>query len=310
MGRPKVGTNIPASILLLLAKLPGGIKDSIYAIAGKLHVGRALLRRYEQVAIDPFVDVFLISFPKCGRTWLSLMLGKVFTLRYELRETQLLELHRLARSYPDVPRIKVTHDDNPFWKIPSELEQSKQKYQDRKVILLIRDPRDVIVSSYFQKARRMRRYEGDLSSYIREERGGLDTLVRWYNIWADSRHLPSNLLLVRYEDMHQDAEAQLRRVLEFLNLDHIPSELVREAVQYASFDNMRRLELQNGQRSFRLRPKKLGDPESFKTRKGKVGGYLEYLSDEDVEFVNCKLGELSDFYSEYKMSQASQYVGT
>ncbi len=28
------------------------------------------------------------------------------------------------------------------------------------------------------------------------------------------------------------------------------------------------------------------DPESFKTRRGKVGGYREYLSQEDVAFID------------------------
>jgi alcohol sulfotransferase len=34
---------------------------------------------------------------------------------------------------------------------------------------------------------------------------------------------------------------------------------------------------------------KAGDPESFKTRKGKVGGYREYLCDADVDWVNARI---------------------
>jgi hypothetical protein len=42
----------------------------------------------------------------------------------------------------------------------------------------------------------------------------------------------------------------------------------------------------------RLVPKDPGDPESFKVRKGVVGGYLEYLSAEDAAFLEERVAAL------------------
>jgi hypothetical protein len=40
-----------------------------------------------------------------------------------------------------------------------------------------------------------------------------------------------------------------------------------------------------------------GDPESFKTRRGKIGGYVDYLSADDVAWLNRRIdAELDPFY--------------
>ena len=44
---------------------------------------------------------------------------------------------------------------------------------------------------------------------------------------------------------------------------------------------------------------KAGDAESFKTRKGKIGGYAEYLSPEDVEWLNRRIDTELDPYFGY-----------
>ena len=45
------------------------------------------------------------------------------------------------------------------------------------------------------------------------------------------------------------------------------------------------------------------DPNSFKTRKGKVEGHKEYLSQEDIRLIDQYLAEnLDDLYAQYKRS--------
>ncbi len=104
--------------------------------------------------------------------------------------------------------------------------------------------------------------------------------------------------IVRYEDMHGDATKQLRRVLDFIGLPEIAENTIQEAVKYAHFENMRIMELNDIFQSKRLKPLDKNDPESYKTRLGKVGGYLNYLNQADIAYLNQKLTELSDFYKE------------
>lgn len=258
-------------------------------------------------------DFFLLSYPKCGRTWLTLQIGRAIEQHFGLESPDLLKLSAMTEGRADLPQIRVTHDSAPHRKRPHELPALKKKFAGRKVIFMVRDPRDVIVSYYFHKTRRekprtfwffqRRRREthgpftGTISEFLRFDIGGFDTLLRYYNLWAESRSLTADFLLVRYEDMHEDAERELRRVLDFLGLAEITDDEAREAVAFAAFDNMRKMEASEGTGSYKLKPADPSDDESFKVRKGKVGGYVDYLSDDDIAYLNRRMGEtLSDIY--------------
>lgn len=255
-------------------------------------------------------DVYIISYPKCGRTWLRLMIGRAICQHFELPENEdLLFLRWQTKPHPQLPMITVVHEDRPMLKSPEELQPSKNKFRDKKVIFLARDPRDVIVSSYFEMKKRgnmfgdnpyearSQVYRGELSEFIERRQGGFDTILRYYNIWAENRQIPAGFLLVRYEDMKQDPSRELRRVLDFLGLQWIGAETLSEAVEFAAFENMRKMEAAGNFQSGMLNPAEKTDKESYKTRKGQVGGYKSYLSEEEVERLNRKIRDgLSSYY--------------
>ena len=62
----------------------------------------------------------------------------------------------------------------------------------------------------------------------------------------------------------------------------ILSELFGEAVDFAAFDNLKELERTNFFANSRLTPVDPDDPNSFKVRRGKVGGYIDYFDSEQV----------------------------
>jgi hypothetical protein len=252
----------------------------------------------------------MISYPKCGRTWLRLMVGRTITTHFNLPdEEETLFLRWKRKPHPRVPSITVIHEDRPMLKAPHELEQTKARYKDKRVIFLVRDPRDVIVSSYFEMNKRGHIhgynpyesrepvFEGNLSEFIQRPEGGFDTILAYYNIWANNRHIPKGFLLVRYENIKTNPQRELRRVLDFLGLQDIPNETIAEAVEYASFDNMRRMEREGKFHTNILKPADRADQESYKTREGKVSGYLNYLSDDEIVLLNQKMqNELSEIY--------------
>jgi hypothetical protein len=243
-------------------------------------------RRWNRMA-----DVLVLSFPSSGRTWLQLMIARALSRHLGIQGELNLHPHVLVRDCPGVPRIKFKHDDNPHLKLPSELVTRKSEYRDRKVVLLTRDIRDLVVSAFFQLSRREKRFGGDLHEFLRCPRGSVDTMIRFYNMWADSRDVPRAFLKVRYEDLHADAAGQLRRVFDFAGLGSVPDETLQEAAEFARFENMRRMEAADAMVTHRLRPADPTDKESFKTRRGKVGGYTDYLSPEEVEWLNRRLRE-------------------
>jgi hypothetical protein len=249
-------------------------------------------------------DVYLISYPKCGRTWLRLMVGHAIASHYNLPlEEDILFLRWKTKPDPKLPMITVIHEDRPMLKTAEELEKSKARYQKNRVIFLARDPRDVIVSSYFEMSKRghifgvnpyedrQPVFEGSLSEFIQRKRGGFDTIIAYYNIWAENRHIPEEFLLIRYEDIKENAALQLRHTLDFLDMQAVSDETIEEAVQYASFDNMRKMEQRGQFQSNILKPADSKDQNSYKTRRGMVKGYINYLNEDEIASLNRKIRE-------------------
>jgi hypothetical protein len=197
-------------------------------------------------------DCYVISHPKCGRTWLMVMLAKASA----------------GKQYS---------------------ERNYHLYRKKRVIFLIRDPRDVLVSHYWHLTLRKRQFHDSLSDFVKHPWWGIDRVIAFMEGWYEHRHVPVDFLLVRYEDLQQDAAAQLRRVLTFVNLPDISDETVRTAVDYASFENMRRMSLNELADNPRFATPDRDAPESFKVRKGEVGGYTDYLSTADMEYIEERM---------------------
>lgn len=93
--------------------------------------------------------VYFISFPKCGRTWVRMMLAKLLQKKYVDYDTPLLNIVEPKFRRPGFPGIKWVHDDSAHWKKPDELNKSKLNYKYKKVIFMVSDPMDVVVSLFF-----------------------------------------------------------------------------------------------------------------------------------------------------------------
>ena len=107
-------------------------------------------------------------------------------------------------------------------------------------------------------------------------------MLRFYDAWADQLEAPGAVLVVRYEDLHARPDAELRRVLAFVGIDDVAPEIVADAVEFGSFDHMRQLEENEAFASEKLRPGRQGDHDTYKTRRGTVGGHRDELTVEQI----------------------------
>jgi alcohol sulfotransferase len=66
---------------------------------------------------------------------------------------------------------------------------------------------------------------------------------------------------------------------------------VSDAVEYARFDNMRRLEeeLQVSASGRRLVPGERGKSDSYKVRRAKVGGWRDYFDEEEIAALDARV---------------------
>ncbi|MHC5111973.1 MAG: sulfotransferase domain-containing protein [Planctomycetota bacterium] len=231
---------------------------------------------------------FVVSFPKTGRTWLRVMLGRVLVDAYGIPEDRMLSTYKATRAAAVGP-VMFSHggdfhllDDGPF----DRLTIDERVFHPKRILYLIRDVRDTLVSFYFQQAKREKVFEGDISAFLRDERFGAPKLVRFYTMWYEQRRHMQSFKVIRYEDMHAAPVETLADALGFLELDRAGEDVVRRAVDFASFDNMKSMESQGRFARKMMQPGDPGDAESFKVRKGKVGGYVEYLGDEDLAYID------------------------
>ena len=250
-------------------------------------------------------DTYLLSYPKCGRTWVRLILA-TYALRGEQGDP--LDVAEISHEKDGLSTIEISHDDYPHWKPSSQITDEKSAYQDKRIIFLTRDPRDVMVSYYFQYTLRGDKdragnaaFNGDLAAFMRQDIGGLKSLVRYYNVWAANRDEPASFMLITYEDLHKDVRASLREIVDFMGWPDYGPDVLDQAVAAGSFDNMRRLEADDTLGNVRLRPPADGNPEGFKVRRGVVGGFRDYLADEDIAWMENYLdSELDDYFGRYK----------
>lgn len=240
-----------------------------------------ILSRFD--AVEP--DFCIVSYPKCGRTWLRVMLQKYLELvgpsLQHFNDKSLLSIsgNKIA---------KFEHDQSNWVPAPLRIEQlsfNTYKYSHKKVVFLVRDPRDVLVSSWYHLRYRERIYKEDLSAFIRDDLVGIHKVVAFMNMWVENSHVPDEFFLLTYEQMHSEPIASFRKSLEFMGIN-VELEALQTAVEESSFDKMKRMESKGILKEPWMKPGSKNLRNSMKIRKGKVGSFHEELSEEDIRFLN------------------------
>jgi hypothetical protein len=245
-------------------------------------------------------DAIVVSIPKSGRTWVRAFLcayyckraGKPFTLKPD------------KHAMPGMPRIVYSHDlfeqrtKADLWgRVRGKYLVPASEIRRAKIILLARDPRDAFVSHYVQLVRRSADTPNELrqkslSDLLRDEAFGIRAIVETMNRWLKEFGRRKNFLLVTYEALRAEPEKTFRTLLAALGEATPDPDAFAHALAFSDFENMKKLEAAGAFDSKILRPGDVTDPESFKVRRGKIGGYREYLSDEDQRFAAEVLTDL------------------
>lgn len=276
----------------------------------KIRVDRWLRGREEYRKLK-LADCVIVSFGKSGRTWLRVMLSRLYQVKHGLGERHLIGFDNLHRKNAAIPSLFFTHDN--YIKDYTGNRDSKADFYDKKVVLLVRNPLDVAVSQFFQWKYRMRPGKKALNEYpehgsdvdiydfVMSPASGLPKIIDYLNLWAKEQNKIKELLIVHYEDMRANTADVLARIADFLDTPGSP-EQVDEAVRFASVENMRNMETK---RTFWLSGSRMvardrSNPNSYKVRKAKVGGYRDYFDDAQIEAMNRMVAERLDSLFAYK----------
>jgi hypothetical protein len=246
-------------------------------------------------------DWLLVSWGKSGRTWLRVMLSRFYEKHFGLPRHEMLDFDNLHRLNSGIPKVFFTHG-NYLRDYTGHGYDTKIDFRGKKIVLLVRDPRDVAVSQYFQWNFRMRPNKKVLNDYpphgqemtvyqfmlYREQ--GLPQVIRYFNGWLTGIREPAGVLVVRYEDMRRDPAGVLQEILEFTGTPGSAEE-IGDAVEFAAYDNLKKMEQEQSfsfwRAGWRLLPGDKSNPDSYKVRRGKVGGYRDYFSDSELKQIDA-----------------------
>jgi len=106
------------------------------------------------------------------------------------------------------------------------------------------------------------------------------------NAWLTEFVSRPDCIVVRYEDLHATPNEQFRRVLAALGETDPKARDFESALEFSRFGNMRKMEASLGYDRQLLQPGDVNDPESYKVRRGKIGGYVDYLDPKDIEYAD------------------------
>ncbi len=240
-------------------------------------------------------DVIILSFPKCGRTWHRILLGRYLAGITGSDIKNLIDLDRLCEA-AGAKRVHYSHNAaSPTHRVPAShaLVGSPLEWAGKDVIVLVRDPRDTMVSMYFHMKFREKKFDGSISEFLRSEDVGVAKMTAAWKRWHENRHLAKNFIVQSYEEMHRDPKRILKDILRMLGLTKTDEKIMDEAIEFASFGNLREMESTNFFKSDALNNES-GDPRAAKVRTGKVGGYKEKLSPEDIAYIETAVREIGD----------------
>jgi hypothetical protein len=236
-------------------------------------------------------DALVVSIPKSGRTWVRTFLCAYFCAR----DGHAFSLE--PEKYGRIPRVIFSHDrfeqrtKADFWdRLRGKYLIPANQLKSVPVILLARDPRDAFVSHYVQLVRRTpetsdalkQKSAGDL---LRDRNFGLRSIVETMNGWLREFSPRPHFSLARYESLHAAPEKNFRQLLAAVGEPWPDDAALAHALAFSEFGNMKKLEAAGAFASKILRPGDARDPESFKVRRGKVGGYVDYLEGSDMDYV-------------------------
>lgn len=201
------------------------VEDGVDVGYGLLRIRRASHRRMS--------SHWFISFPKSGRTWTKTIVENYLCRLHGLPDFTFEEFLPWVRvgSARKIPRIEFMH---PYCTEtdPAVTDRLMERIAGKKVIVLVRDPREVVFTYYFRLSKRFkdpRVRSMSLSDFIRHPSFGIGRIVDFTNTWYGAGDRFRDFLFLRLEDIKARPEEKIPGLLEFLGIP-VNLEVLREVI--------------------------------------------------------------------------------
>ncbi|MDJ0535701.1 MAG: sulfotransferase domain-containing protein [Xenococcaceae cyanobacterium MO_207.B15] len=248
--------------------------------------------------------IIVCGYPKSGNTWLTRLTAEILGCSV---------VGFWCEPFNKEEAIEGRERDSNYqcFKAHHNIDQMNHTFAyyangSEKIIYIVRDPRDVVVSASYYFSLKKPRYKRiynfmslvpyGLSAYYKlfhTQKYKLDTLTRillkganqgqfWLRVpWKDHvmGYLKSSSLLIRYEDLRAEPISEAKRICEYLNIERSEKKLM-ESIYNQSFEKKKKMFLDSSQLK----------NASF-LRKGTSGEWNKMLSAENIKMINEELGD-------------------
>ncbi|MCA0433865.1 MAG: sulfotransferase domain-containing protein [Proteobacteria bacterium] len=248
-------------------------------------------------------DVIVVSYPKSGRTWHRLALGAYVAKLSGLELSKALDTRKLTAK-AGLPVVTYSHNGANFLDNVGPAHPfvaSRLLWMNKRVVLLLRDPRDVLVSSYHHATERSRTFSGSLSAFVRNPATGIDKIMVALHAWKNNMNSASDVLIQSYESMHKDHQSALEDAVRFCGFGQPDSTIIDQCVEMSTFGRMQKFEEESffDHGSMKGRKNLSGSKAGAKVREGRIGGYAGQMAAEDIAYVNERMKHLGNPFPDY-----------
>ena len=225
-----------------------------------------------------FKNIFLVSYPKSGNTWIRAIIGNLYNFdkEFSLKTLKSIPLLSIKKNFNEFEN-KIYSDNNVLhfdWVSQNIIECQKilnnksnhlnifkthsvrhKKFTNETVnagfIYIIRDPRDVVVSFKNFSGKSIDKIIDELlfeKTNIINTNGAQELLSTWeLNVlsWLNYTTVPR--LIIRYEDLKLNIKEIVIKVIDFLNNTHriklnLTDADIDQIIENSNFNNLKKIE--------------------------------------------------------------------
>lgn len=188
-------------------------------------------------------DVFLVSFPKSGNTWLRFLIANAIKVHFEIdRQVSFFTIHDII---PDIYLSRNLAPHGPFGRTDlPRMIKSHAAYNPYyfRVILLVRDPRDVMISYYhYLKERNTIAPNFSFSEFISSKKYGVSAWNQHTQSWYATLKQGQTIQIFQYESFLRQPQQTLYRLMDLLGIG-MSDRAIETAIALCSKDNMKQSE--------------------------------------------------------------------
>lgn len=245
----------------------------------------------------------LISFPKSGRTWVRLFLNYYYFNKYPFSVTERTSIEY----YRSIPLVRYAHygyTAKNTTALRKEIEKTiRSKLYKYEILFLIRDPRDVFVSYYYQLTKRVDNAKKldpsinwdtiKMEELVYHDLYGIKRIIEFMNFWfAELKKFKKSFYVIQYENLKQSPHNEFQKLLEYIDKNPINQQALDKAIKDTSFKKMKEAEEKQLHEVKQLNGSS-EDPNTMKVRKGEVGDFVNHFNQKELTYMKNAMNELN-----------------